>query len=573
MASVEPDGDPAAEDDLVVVDATGEIDFDYPLCGLEAGEELIPLVRVAIIGDRLLVAVPLSAWHRKLNKRVLPRACLQKPVVVEVGSCSSEDREAELERPLCRCWMGFLVEEFHASVLTPADAEEFTHVFVAGELPGLLPSARGLVAAAQEHFAFETAAEEEVRENVSGSATIEARMTSLEETLGQIASQLATLTTGSASPTSANTVRASSKQKARPSALKTAKSQQSKFPSLDPSVVAAAIDAGVPEDNLQEMEKLLSGGQMVGKKHAEPRVKLKLQPKKKSQKDRDPLSESESMEEEAGQGEGDSGEAGGTVQSEQSTIAQLAEIVTLLTAEKVRKSKGSRVELALDNMSASGVTDSGTLGSGKKAAAARRVLRQALQDSPEELSNLIERAMLEDLTGRTLVPGLPAHTLCARAWVEHRSRIGHWKTSAYTAWAAAGALDSLIQGKPQAARARLCLLILMLDQTACDRGSWLLSSELALENGPPMAVLAQHQPPATSEGEQPFSRLLDARWAEIAMAHVRETEEYILRRSRLGKKDQTDPPDAAPRAKQKQSQRLLGASSHHQEMHEYEWAG
>ena len=80
----------------------------------------------------------------------------------------------------------------------------------------------------------------------------------------------------------------------------------------------------------------------------------------------------------------------------------------------------------------------------------------------------------------------------------------------------------------------------MLDQTACDRGSWLLSAELALENGPPMSALSQHQPPATLEGEQPFSRLLDPRWAEIAMSHVRETEEYVQRRARLGKKDVND---------------------------------
>ena len=559
MASVELEEDPAAEEDLVVVDAAGEIEFDYPLFGFEAGDEVIPLVRVAIIGGKLLVAVPPRAWNRKVKNRLLPRASLQRPVTVELGVCSGEDREQELESQVCRCWMGFLLEEFHASILNPEDVEEFTLSFVAGESPELFPSARGLVAAAQEHFAFETAAEEINQEGGSGSGSMEQRMVALENSLVQISAQLEKMV--KASPVATAKVVASSgvySKTTRPSALKKPKEQNSKYPSLDPSVVAAAIDAGVPEDNLQEMEKLLSGGAVVGKRHAAPRSRVQLKPKSKAKKEKDPLSESESMEEDAAQEEDGSGGASSGIQSEQSTVAQLAEIVTLLTAEKVRKSKSSRVEAALDNMSASGVTESGSLGSGKKAAAARRVLRQALQDSPEELSSLIEKAMLEDLTGRTLVPGLPAHTLCARAWIEHRSRIGHWKTSAYTAWAAAGALDSLIQGKPQAARARLCLLLLMLDQTACDRGSWLLSSELALENGPPMSVLAQHQPPATAEGEQPFSKLLDARWAEIAMAHVRETEEYIQRRSRLGKKDPAENLETVPRVKPKAKPKAAG---------------
>ena len=560
MASVVLEADPVAEEELVVVDATGEIEFDYPLFGFEAGDEVIPLVRVAIIGAKLLVAVPLRAWNRKVRNRLLPQTSLQKPVTVELGVCSGEDREQELDAPLCRCWMGFLLEEFHTSILGPEDVEAFTQSFVAGESPELFPSARGLVAAAQEHFAFETAAEDVDQGGESGLGSMEQRMAALETSLLQISSQLESMVNAPQVVASKAATQSGTQPKGpRRSALRKPKEQDNKFPSLDPSVVAAAIDAGVPEDNLQEMEKLLSGGAVVGKRHAEPRSKVQLKPKMKAKQGRDPLSESESVEEDTAEEGGESGGVGNGMQTEQSTVAQLAEIVTLLTAEKVRKSKSSRVEAALDNMSASGVTESGTLGSGKKAAAARRVLRQALQDSPEELSGLIEKAMLEDLTGRTSVPGLPAHTLCARAWIEHRSRIGHWKTSAYTAWAAAGALDSLIQGKPQAARARLCLLILMLDQTACDRGSWLLSSELALENGPPMSVLAQHVPPATAEGEQPFSKLLDARWAEIAMAHVRETEEYIQRRSRLGKRDPAENLELAPRVKPKPKPKAAGS--------------
>lgn len=65
--------------------------------------------------------------------------------------------------------------------------------------------------------------------------------------------------------------------------------------------------------------------------------------------------------------------------------------------------------------------------------------------------------------------------------VEHRSRVGRWKSAARSAW------QWVAKGNVAGARARFSLLILTLDQKACDRGSWVLSVELSLEQGPPMA--------------------------------------------------------------------------------------
>lgn len=106
--------------------------------------------------------------------------------------------------------------------------------------------------------------------------------------------------------------------------------------------------------------------------------------------------------------------------------------------------------------------------------------------------------MLEDLLHQTVTPGMPTVTLNCRAWMEHRSRIGPYKTGAYLGWTAAGALDCMIQGNTAGARARLALMMLMLDQCATDRGSWALASELSLEQAPPMAALSAHSPPAAN---------------------------------------------------------------------------
>ena len=322
-----------------------------------------------------------------------------------------------------------------------------------------------------------------------------------------------------------------------------------KFPLLDPSVAAAAISAGVGEDALMDMQKLLGASAGRAKQLEEPR--LKLAPKAAAKK-KNELSETESEEDGGDIASGSADLAGGGPAVARS-LKQLTKIVSALTADRLKKAKSSRVEAALDGISATSYSEVSGLGTGKKAAAARRILRSSLTEAPEEIYVLIERYMMEDLALQTLTPGQPEKALCCRAWIEHRSRIGSYKTAAYSAWAAGGIHDSLIQGNVAQARARAALLVLMLDQTATDRGSWVLSSELALEPPPPMGALSQHHPPAVGDGEAPFSRLLDPRWAEVSLAHLREAEDYVNKRSKLGKKGaEEDAAGAKAKAKAKQ---------------------
>ncbi len=236
-------------------------------------------------------------------------------------------------------------------------------------------------------------------------------------------------------------------------------------------------------------------------------------------------------------------------------MGQLAGIMKLLTEDRLKRKKAGKVEAALDAVGGSSSTVEGvSVGSGKRAAAARRALRQALQESPEEISSLIERLMLEDMLSRTIAPGMPMTELCARAWVEHRSRIGSYRASAHAAWAAAGILDDLIRDSPKAARAKASLLLLQLDQAAIDKGNWTLAGELSLETAPPLASLSQHVGPSIADGESPYSRLLDPRWSEIALAHLRDTEDYLAKRRGLNKKpvQEEDPsPKRRPQPKSK----------------------
>ena len=76
-----------------------------------------------------------------------------------------------------------------------------------------------------------------------------------------------------------------------------------------------------------------------------------------------------------------------------------AQILEVLAGDKLKHQKRSKI--------ASGPGEGAAVGGVKKAAAARRALRQALLDTPEEVSAMLERLMLEDLTSQTMTPGSP----------------------------------------------------------------------------------------------------------------------------------------------------------------------
>lgn len=261
---------------------------------------------------------------------------------------------------------------------------------------------------------------------------------------------------------------------------------------------------------------------------------------------RDPLSEDEEL---ACEKEPEAGEFGSVAPDDGVGLAlgKLTSILQLLTDEKKSKVAGSKLGAALDAHPGSS-SDGPLHGVGKRAAATRRALRAAYEDHPEEISSLIEKLMYEDLHSTTLGPGMKSPGLNARAWVEFRSKIGNYKTSAHSAWIISGILDSLISGNIPKARARACVGLLQLDQASCDKGSWVLAAELGLEGLPPFTSLSQHSPPSIHDGEAPYSKLLDTRWGEQAVAFLKEQDDYVVRRSNLNKQSRAAKADDFPDA-------------------------
>lgn len=449
--------------------------------------------------------------------------------------------EAEPEEKL-KLWVGFLNREFEKSVHTFIADFKCDHYFDDDEEDPLLPFAQSLVDVAHERYAFFSAAEEapldgapadeeELIEEFGSPQSLLARVQKLEGTMdfvSQGVQQLLARDTMVAAdppmvrPPKKSAVRKDPEVTVMPKGNPKMKPGP-KFPMLDQGVVAAALQAGVSEASLQEMQRLIgSNSKAANLKDLNTKVKP------------DPLSEEEDGGEAEAQAADDAGLVSQPGDPVHHALQKLTAIMEVLTIDKKKRTSTSRLDMALDSASASG-SDQFSIGAGKKSAAARRMLRTVYQEHPEEISAVIERLMYEDLNSQTLGPGLQPQGLNARSWVEFRSKIGNYKAAAHSSWSAAGILDSLIAGDIKRARAQCGLLLLQLDQASVDRGSWGLASDLSLEGLPPYSALSAHTPPSVADGEQPFSRLLDPRWAEISLAYLKDQDDYLQRRKNISR--------------------------------------
>ena len=516
---------------------SGIADINYSPCRfttpLGVTVQAIPIFDV---DGKLLVAVPHQAWHRAPASRALPRDLLAKPINVEVPVAQEDDRSLAMEDgSTTKTWLGLVKQSQLGGFSVDEDEKAFDYYFKDGAMRTVLPLAQGLVDAANDQFAFLSVPEvEQDLRQPPEDAGLASRVGNLESTLETMAQTLDRLSHGLAAQPG-------------PSILKNAKTTKPavQFPDLDPSVVASARSAGIDDTTLQKMQKMMSttkpGGKLAEPAIAKsPSMTLAAKPSAPSH-----LAPFLDEEDDVGLAEESSSP------SFQDALAKLTQIVDMLTEERSKKTKQTGVEAALETIVTTGTGDSVASGGSKRAAAARRALRTALLEKPNEISHLLERLMWEDLTSRTSTPGMPREDFSARAWVEHRSRIGAHKTAAFSAWAAAGILDDLVAGNVNAARARAGLLLLQLDQVAIDKGSWTLGAELTLESSPPFASLQQHVPPSIQDGEPPFSKLLDGRWAELALAHLAETDTYLAKRKTVGRRamDDNDTANPTPKAK------------------------
>ena len=143
--------------------------------------------------------------------------------------------------------------------------------------------------------------------------------------------------------------------------------------------------------------------------------------------------------------------------------------------------------------------------------------------------------MLSDFGSAEAGPSEPSRQGTFRGWAEHRPRIPNLSGTVRFVWGICGALDALKQERTSEAQARLILLLAQIDQVAVDRGQWVLASEGALEETPPFSSFSRHSPPDFYEHQH--TKLWPPAWAEAFMYKVRETDDFVERRAKLGKRN------------------------------------
>lgn len=369
----------------VLVPAGGTPRAHYELLHLpfikDKKEVVVNLVLVALVPDgRLLVAVPEAAWSTIVAERLLPRAGLQKAILVEVdGALLSAPEEVE-EGETVRLWVGMLENKLakriqagahlqpEADVYRPIDGGEF-----------VTPFGPALAEVAQDHFEFMTASSENGGdgggETEEGRGEVEERMAKMEATMNSLqdfiqshfAAQAQPLPPRGMSPVPETPRDSGVRGNQGASAKKKAKAPEMKedFGSLDPSVVAEAVKAGIPASQLTTLAGLL-------KKTS----RMQDVPPQSSKRAKNVLSETEEEDEEQDAEAAEGLEQAGADQPVmERALLQLTKIAgTLAKGKKVAEKKG--IEQILEYQEGGDSASSGS--SSRSKAAAYQRLRAAL---------------------------------------------------------------------------------------------------------------------------------------------------------------------------------------------------
>lgn len=563
-----------------------EASFDYPTCSwTNSNGDTLEVIYIGVMEERHLVLMPGVAWHRKPAQRKFTEV-LSKPTTVQLPCAAVNNREEMLEDTM-KGWLGYVTDEV-AAELEPVDGvdarEAINFRFGLGEDAGYLPHVTALAELAMKHYGFvsaESAVDGEgtgaqrppVQGRDAGSAPagamvasevgLQERVGNLEKTMTDMAANLQLVLNHLSPPAEPPTVErrvtidpkpkrisasgaalssgsgATAKSSSRPSALR--KSPSTSFPSLDPALVAAATAAGIPQETLQEMEKLILVDLAGAKRLKEASMsKIKAAPPRKGVAG--VLSESEDEETEA---EGSGVDSSGNPM--EASLQKLTEVVGILAMDKKKKAKASKMEQALDGISAGSGSDASLAGGcttcfasgiGGPSCRSEWDVGAAADGRPDQSGSRSWDArsfvLCEGMAGASQPDRCISHlgTLC----LVHCWRLGRpllWPDSSCPS---SGRVATFDAGSNSNRQRTMAFFI----------------RALYMEQGPPLASLGAHVPPSVSEGESPFSRLLDSRWAEISMAYLRDTEDFISKRRGLGKRiDDTEKDKEKPKAKAK----------------------
>lgn len=476
---------------------------------------IVPVIAIAAVHSRILVAVPGKFWHRTVKNRLLPAGALSKVNSISVSAVVESERDHQADDIFIKVWLGLLAPELESNLVfgeLSQDAVSSAFPTEDGTL-GFVPYALALSQLADDRYSFLTAESEMVEQDTRN------RLARLEEAILNINTSLQSLRSQKGPVVETTQPAAAPRNTAKSSNLAPEKAHvESGLAGVDPHTAQAALKAGVERQHLEALGQMLLG-------HRPHLPDAPRTAKAKVDVLGEPLDEVNEPESQLPLHEPED--------PMQSALVKLTSIVeTLASAKKV---KGRSLEDTLDDfVGHSEVSSSSSCTGNRRHSAVLATLRRAMKDCPEEIFAVVEQNMLRDCGLVELSPGLSAHQTTFRGWCEHRSRVPNIPGTVRMLWAVCGALDSLRAHRVEEAKAKLALLISAIDQVACDRGSWILGSEILLEESPPLSNFGKHVPPEAFECQH--SRLLPSSWMEAMMHKVKEVDDFAEKKAKLGKK-------------------------------------
>ena len=523
---------------LVAEDGAVRPDYNFAKLHFVAEEEQksVATILISVVQRKVLAALPAAVWSRATVQRLLPPRALVKPYLVEVVAARADSPEEVVEDEVIKLWIGFLDRRLAetAEALTGGEVVDYdlryTDVSTGEER---IPFGQALADVAEDHYVFQSATEGGVPSGDGGGLPdFEQRMAMLEEgliaiqtSLGEMAEQRTTLTGGKprVEVRHEGSIAAPLPPK-RPSALKKPK-EVDPMSQLDPGVVHSARQAGIPDGQLHSLARLLGKTTRMADQPGIPAATHRGM--ELSESDEDAEDEVAEAAEREAVGSGSRGGETGPNTPIEKAVVQLTKIVG-----RMARKPGKDLEALLDG--ADGGSGEAGLGapSGKSKAAAYKRLKAALTENPSFIYETIETLMEEDFRQARTGPGATNLATSTRGWIEHRSKIAHFPSSIRAIWALGAIHDCLKVGAYQEARARSALAVAAWDQSSLDAGSWIMSQELMLEPAPPYAAFQNRRMPEPHE--QAASKLIDERWLAVLQWKLRDQDQYLEARKRLG---------------------------------------
>ena len=530
----QPNGGSAALPLLVSPEGSVNPVYSFVKFDFEAAEEEVSTAAILItrLQERLLVALPREVWHRTAASRLLPPQSLSRAVLCEVAVALADTPGVLKDEPPMKVWIGFLDPKYEPDLkpMKDGDQPDF-HLIFEDTLDGeeRVPLGQALADVAEDHFSFQSAAENTAGEGLPARPSMEQRMVTLESHLEAVQTSLATLLSRGEAPVgeqkglpeqpkSGTTPKKAAKPKA-----KEARGGAMDYAGLDPSVLFSARQAGVPESQLRSLSHLMQKSTKMADQPGRSKAEKKVV---------NAFSESEGEDEDGLLPPGDGGdtEAAGkagdpTVEGTpvEQAVVQLTKIIGTMARKPTRD-----LEALLDGAEGGSAEMGGTTtGGGKSKAAAYKRLRSALSENPSYVYGRVEDLMDADFLQARSAPGVNLGATSSRAWVEHRSKVLHYPSSVRAIWTIAAIHDCL----KVEARARAAVALAAWDQCSLDNGSWLMSQEVLLEAAPPYAAFQMKKLPEPAE--QAASKLLDERWLAVLQWKLKDQDTYLETKKRL----------------------------------------